>query len=991
MALKPTIKGLDRVNYNHAIQQNLAWSLAGHTIDTHFLPDTDSARDSGSASYAWRNTYSDRVIAGAGTYTNPSFAFSSNNGTGFYSTSGSEISVTVGTSYTWAMTSQIMGGKSSGTSAFRYRSPSVTSPNILPAWSDDNTGIGGNGNDQLSLIAGGVEALRATATGIEVYDVLNMNDNEITNIEWIDFNLTPTLTHQEGRMHWDADNGTVSIGMPGGNVELQVGQEGLIHVRNTSGSTIGNGKLVYTVGSSGNKPLIGLADNSDADKIHILGMTTEEIDNNDNGYVALWGKVRGETAQAIDTDGLAVGTKLYLSTAGGFTATHPSGPTTAVIVIGEVDREHATEGVVLITTMSYFTIGNNFNGTMRQSIINKSTGTSAAAGFTAVNNLGHFTTIGIAGSNNSVFPNESSVHYAPGYGDHLQAVDGNKDFVWYTDPTDSHNNSSLTNEVMRLEADGTLGVGRLEIEGKNIIPYISHPLSGVSEQQQSLYTVVSGGNIYMDTEIVGGGDIQYFFDEEEYDLDCTTGAGTSGRARVQLTEGTATVPQINYVYVHLVGGVATLAASTTVPTGEFCWHSIISVQDDATVTAEGPINLQRTTEALQHNGRGQLSYIREKLRWLGPRYVSGCGQTLSGTDPVNLEIATGEVFQLHRQTFPALSVVTNGITVCNASGVGTLAIMENIHDLNDFDEIEDGTAISNNKWFSGTVWATMASSDQTGNQSKLFLNLPTAQYNSESEAIADSSNFDVRTAPTLFNNTAFLVCRVVFKKVAGDNVIVGAYSLLGSPMGSQGGGGGSTGVTSFDDSTFKIYDDGDDTKIIDFQASGITTANTRTITMADEDVNLQTLQDHYNSTGVDHTYIDQDVTANASPEFDDATINGDISGETKIFALTVLDPNATQDLTNEVFIAWTHTAITITKIQVEVDTTDDIDADLKYADSFQALDNSSVIDVIDTTSGKFSATVSEAVASGKAIYLSFDGAPSATPKQYHLQITYTID
>lgn len=43
---------------------------------------------------------------------------------------------------------------------------------------------------------------------------------------------------------------------------------------------------------------------------------------------------------------------------------------------------------------------------------------------------------------------------------------------------------------------------------------------------------------------------------------------------------------------------------------------------------------------------------------------------------------------------------------------------------------------------------------------------------------------------------------------------------------------------SFQDSTFSIYDNGDATKLIAFQASGITTGNTRTITMGDSDVNL---------------------------------------------------------------------------------------------------------------------------------------------------------
>lgn len=48
----------------------------------------------------------------------------------------------------------------------------------------------------------------------------------------------------------------------------------------------------------------------------------------------------------------------------------------------------------------------------------------------------------------------------------------------------------------------------------------------------------------------------------------------------------------------------------------------------------------------------------------------------------------------------------------------------------------------------------------------------------------------------------------------------------------------SSGSNTFDDSLFRIFDDGDNTKNIAFQASGISTATTRTITMPDANVDL---------------------------------------------------------------------------------------------------------------------------------------------------------
>ena len=49
----------------------------------------------------------------------------------------------------------------------------------------------------------------------------------------IQWDLTPgTLTPTEGLMYWNSDDGTLNLGMPGGNVNLQIGQEGLLRVRN---------------------------------------------------------------------------------------------------------------------------------------------------------------------------------------------------------------------------------------------------------------------------------------------------------------------------------------------------------------------------------------------------------------------------------------------------------------------------------------------------------------------------------------------------------------------------------------------------------------------------------------------------------------------------------------------------------------------------------------------------------------------------------------
>ena len=275
----------------------------------------------------------------------------------------------------------------------------------------------------------------------------------LSNVDYIDFNTAATPARLTGRMSWNSTDGTVEVGLAGGTVSLQVGQEGVTLVRNQTGSLIANGKVVYAAGALGDNLRIDLADSTDIGKSLVLGVTTESIAHGADGYVTLWGTVRG-----LNTIAYGVGTKLYLGTNGDFTASHPTNPVYAVVVVGIVTRSHISSGEMEVNPYT-FTNGNDFDGTIRQGLINKSTGTSAAAGFTAVNDAGYWMTVGLGGTNNSVFSN-NTIFYGQGYDDNLYAVDGNKSHKWFNDPTDSHNNSSLSYLNMELQSDGDLVLPR---------------------------------------------------------------------------------------------------------------------------------------------------------------------------------------------------------------------------------------------------------------------------------------------------------------------------------------------------------------------------------------------------------------------------------------------------------------------------------------------------------------------------------------------------
>lgn len=162
------------------------------------------------------------------------------------------------------------------------------------------------------------------------------------NVAYIDFDTSHVSEYPtEGRLEWNNDDGTLNVGMPGGNVALQVGQELIVRVRNTTGTLIPNGTVVKQIGVQADRPLISGVSASETVIPGSVAMATEDIDHNSNGYCTFIGLVRD-----LDTSSWTAGTNLYLSTTGGsMTADYPMAPNhrlwCAVVV-----RQHANEGIV---------------------------------------------------------------------------------------------------------------------------------------------------------------------------------------------------------------------------------------------------------------------------------------------------------------------------------------------------------------------------------------------------------------------------------------------------------------------------------------------------------------------------------------------------------------------------------------------------------------------------------------------------------------------
>jgi hypothetical protein len=172
----------------------------------------------------------------------------------------------------------------------------------------------------------------------------------------VEFDNTPTnVPTSAGAMYWNDADGTADLILKGGNVKLQVGQESVIRVVNKTATNINlleaNYQAVRVTGAQGQRLKVDLAqatnDNLSAETI---GLVTETINNNQEGFITTSGLVRGiNTTGSLQGETWADGDILYLSptTAGNVTKVKPVAPNHLVIV-GYVVHAHINQGSIFV-------------------------------------------------------------------------------------------------------------------------------------------------------------------------------------------------------------------------------------------------------------------------------------------------------------------------------------------------------------------------------------------------------------------------------------------------------------------------------------------------------------------------------------------------------------------------------------------------------------------------------------------------------------------
>jgi hypothetical protein len=213
-----------------------------------------------------------------------------------------------------------------------------------------------NGTEWKQVAGGGGGGTTYYAgTGIDI----DANDTiSIDTVPRLIFYSDQTYSGGVGAMRWNSDDGTLDLGLKGGNVTLQLGQELVQPVKHATNGGLDNGKVVYITGSSGdNKTVLYARANNEATSTNTLGLMTETVTGGNKGFCTTFGLVRN-----INTSNLTEGGAVWLSkdTAGAMTAVRPEAPNHGVF-IGFCVRKHASTGVIFVNVQNGYELNELHN------------------------------------------------------------------------------------------------------------------------------------------------------------------------------------------------------------------------------------------------------------------------------------------------------------------------------------------------------------------------------------------------------------------------------------------------------------------------------------------------------------------------------------------------------------------------------------------------------------------------------------------------------
>jgi hypothetical protein len=173
-------------------------------------------------------------------------------------------------------------------------------------------------------------------------------------------NVNPTGTLAVGATEWNDSLGSSQTLLKGGSVTLKNGVDLVARVVNKVNPNTTLTKAQYQVvkvtGAQGQRLAVNLAQaNSDLNSADTLGVVTETIAPNQEGFILTVGQLEGvNTTGSLQGETWNDGDVLYLSptTAGRMTNIKPNGSTGHIVVLGYVEYAHANNGKIYVKIMN---------------------------------------------------------------------------------------------------------------------------------------------------------------------------------------------------------------------------------------------------------------------------------------------------------------------------------------------------------------------------------------------------------------------------------------------------------------------------------------------------------------------------------------------------------------------------------------------------------------------------------------------------------------
>jgi nitrogen fixation protein len=188
---------------------------------------------------------------------------------------------------------------------------------------------------------------------------VNLGEYEI-KVGQLTLDTSPTGTAAVGTTRWNDSLGSTETTLKGGSVILKNGVDLVARVVNkvTPNTTLTKAayQVVKVSGAQGQRLAIDLAQaNNDNNSADTLGVVTETIATNQEGFIITVGQLEGvNTTGSLQGETWADGNVLYLSptTPGAITNVKPTGATGHIVVIGYVEYSHAINGKIYVKIMN---------------------------------------------------------------------------------------------------------------------------------------------------------------------------------------------------------------------------------------------------------------------------------------------------------------------------------------------------------------------------------------------------------------------------------------------------------------------------------------------------------------------------------------------------------------------------------------------------------------------------------------------------------------